>query len=1275
MMQDQNNGSLNKYILTCDESADFCQATVDYHPLSSPQREIWVDQQLYPNVPLYNIGGYIEINGNMDPGLFESAVNLLIKRYEALRTIFISESSDIPVQSFLEELTVSLPFHDFSCDSNASESALSWMQQDFTRLFELEEAPLFRFSLLEIKKNQFYFYFVYHHLIIDGYGTSIATKALGEIYSALLLKQESLYISKPYCDFIKNDLLYSESSRFLSDRQYWMKRFETLPAPIFPPYYSKIFDGRISTSERSITVLPLSLYEHLKTTAKAFEVTVYHLILGVLYTYFTRISQTDEFVVGLPVSNRTSAVFKEMLGLFVGVNVYRFSFGRTLSFKDLIQNISRELKRNYRYHRLPLGELNRGLKLSQTGHKLFDISVSYENHKYDTLFGTFPGFTRALVNGYEQTPLMIHVRELHDDEDVNIDFVYNQSYFNSSEISLLQLRFVQIIEYVSHHVCVPVCDIPLLTQHEQQQMLAWNQTENHYPQEKTIIDLFQAQAAKTPNNIALVFEGRQLRYEELNTKANYLAHYLIKSGVASETIVGICVTRSMEMVVAMLGVLKAGGAYVPLDPDYPVSRLQYILEDSKIKILITQTDLLKLIPASDVQNVDLKGEWKEIAAYPGSNPALRNNSSNLAYLIYTSGTTGLPKGVMIQHDSVVNMIISFNQTYHTSTTDKVLQQASFSFDVSVGEILPIICAGGVLVIASREVIMDPDKYAAFIEQNEISIFGTTPLLLSNLSLNKHKSPNLRLIFSGGEALSYNNVSHLLDTFTIINGYGPTEATIGAMPYTLNTNQTEKENKIPIGKPLTNYRIYVLDNQLQHQPIGVSGELCIAGVGLARGYLNQKKLTEEKFVQVEVFGTTQRVYKTGDLARWLPDGNLEFLGRIDQQIKLRGFRIELGEIEAVLGQHSLIKEKVVVLHTDTRLEKLLVAYYVPNREAAIENDTLRKFLKQKLPDYMIPSSFLQLKTMPLTQNGKIDLKALPEPDLICKTEDIAPQTETEKLLCALWSTVLGVDVTSIACNFFETGGHSLTATKLVSRIRESFGIEMPLRTIFENATLHDQAQWLDNQQHNTSLPAIQPLPEDTPLTLSFAQQRLWFLSKLDGQSSVYNMPAALLLEGELNKKAFQEALTALIKRHDSLRHCFPEVEGKATVYLKKVYNPLNETDLSALTETNQQQRITEFITQHSQKPFNIIIGPLFNLHLLKLGEQRHILLFNMHHIISDGWSINILIKDWSLFYSLYSKNQQPQLTGSEIRYTDYAAWQRNWLQGEVLERYQNIGQVN
>jgi amino acid adenylation domain-containing protein len=1236
------------------------------YPLTSPQRQIWFDQQLHPDVPLYNVGGYVQINGAIDPSLFEKAINLLVQRHEALRTVLVP-GAPVPTQTFRLNLPVTVPFYDFSGKNNPHQTALDWMQAQFVLPFELDEKPLFRFALLKISDLSYYWLGWFHHLIADGWSFSLITQSVAKIYTQLIQGQQIEPVAPSYLAFVLRDRAYIESERYEVHRQYWIEKYRTLPEQLFAPRYLSQFVEQTPPSERRVLSLARPFYNQLIALSKRCDATTFHLILGALYVYLTRTGQHEELVVGLPVLNRPSASFKNTIGLFVGVSAARFAFGTEIGFKTLLQAIGRELKHNYRYQRFPISELNREVGLHKLGRQqLFDLSVSYEKHDYDALFGSYKAQATTLVHGYEQTPLMIYVREFHDDEDVDIDLVYNLAYFDAAEIERLQSRFLLILEYVLNHVDDSIRTIPLLTEAEQQQLIAWNQTQADYPLDKTIVDLFQEQVEKTPSNLAVVFEGQKLTYQALNFKANQLAHYLIEQGVQAETLVGICVERSIDLVIGLLGILKAGGAYVPLDQDYPTPRLQFLLEDSQVPVLLTQTHLIERLPALQAKVVGLDREWATIAAYSDENPVRLCCPENLAYVIYTSGSTGKPKGVMIEHVSLLNHMLWMQKTFAFSTAEKILQKTPFSFDASVWEFYAPLLVGGMLVMAKPDGHIDSDYLAQTVQQHQITVLQLVPSLFKMLldeAAFQTEVP-LRYLFCGGETFWYElcqNFYQLQKTTQLYNLYGPTETTIDASYWHCDSRA------IAIGHPIANTQIYILDAHHSPTPIGIQGELCIAGRGLARGYLNRPELTLSKFIEVDIFGEPKRLYKTGDLARWRSDGNLEYLGRLDYQVKLRGFRIELGEIEATLTQHDAVTEAVVVLIKDEDNPRLAayVTLATPRDDIA---SLLRTWLKARLPEYMLPASFTVLEKLPLTPNGKIDRNALPAPELAQPDVVVEPQSDFERLLAQIWSEVLGYDITNTQTDFFEAGGHSLLATQLVSRIRERFAVEMPLKKVFEHARLQEQADWLAHQQRGTLLPPLTPLAEGEPLVLSFAQLRLWFLAQLDGPSATYNMPATLRLQGELSKDALQQTFISLIEHHLNLRLCFPEVDGQATVQVLAVYNPVRLIDLSALPNNGQQQRVANHLIEvFANAPFDLTTGPLMRVKLLKLKTQEHLLLFNMHHIISDGWSISVMVRQWAERYEAYRKNRAPELPARSIQYTDYAAWQRNWLKGELLER--------
>ncbi|RKZ83584.1 MAG: non-ribosomal peptide synthetase, partial [Candidatus Parabeggiatoa sp. nov. 1] len=782
--------------------------------------------------------------------------------------------------------------------------------------------------------------------------------------------------------------------------------------------------------------------------------------------------------------------------------------------------------------------------------------------------------------------------------------------------------------------------------------------------EQSIPQRFEQQVKQYPDQIAVKTQHYVWTYRDLNDKANQVAQVLL--GRSDDDRVALLFEHDAPMLAGMMGVLKAGKTYVPLAPDFPRERLEYMVQDSQVSAILTneqnlslaQTLLNKTIRLINIDELETARNENHSTVSPDT----------IAYLLYTSGSTGRPKGVIQNHRNVLHFIRTYTNNLHITADDKLTLLSYYSFDAAIIDILAALLNGATLY----PVNLKEDRFAtlsAWLIQQQITIYHSTPTVyrhwLKTLTGEENFSP-IRLVVLGGEPVYKSDVDgykkHFSTDCLFVNGLGSTESTF-SLQYFIDKQTPITRHEIPVGYPLEETEILLLDEAGVETEI--YGEIAIRSPYLALGYWQTYELSQAVFWP-DPEGGNRRIYRSGDMGRLLPDGSLEFVGRKDFQVKLRGFRIELSEIEATLSQHQDVKEAVVVLQNQENNPRL-AAYVTLTTTIDEVSGVLRTWLKTRLPEYMLPACVTVLDKLPLTPNGKIDRKALPAPDLALDAIEQAPRTETEHLLCNLWSQVLGIEVTSINSDFFEAGGHSLLATQLVSRIRDSFGVEMPLRVIFEHAILQEQAHWLENQQRQTKLPPITPRASGEPLTLSFAQQRLWFLAQLEGLRSTYNMPSALHMTGQLNQTALQRALFALIQRHDSLRLCFPVVDGDALVQLNDVYNPLSITSLSELSKTEQQRQVTEWIANRAQTPFDLSTGPLLSLRLLKLGPQEQILLFNMHHIISDGWSMGVLIREWSQLYSAYAQNQVPQLPKLPIQYTDYAAWQRNWLQGSVLEQ--------
>ncbi|MBL8675936.1 MAG: amino acid adenylation domain-containing protein, partial [Alphaproteobacteria bacterium] len=1015
-------------------------------------------------------------------------------------------------------------------------------------------------------------------------------------------------------------------------------------------------------------------------------------------------------------------------------------------FEQLVDhlNIPRVLNRNPVFQvRFTFESIQKDSSLYLENILIYPIEISYSVAKFDLFF-----------NAYEH------------DNGIDININYATDLFEERSIERLANHFKKLIQAITKDPSQFIHDYLLLIPPEQHQLLIeWNDTRTPYPEDKTIHQLFEEQVKKTPHNVAVVYEGQEFTYQELNERANQLAQYLRSLGVGPDTLVAIAVERSLEMIIDLLGILKAGGAYVPLDPSYPQNRLQFMLDDTQAPVLLTQSSLKDkfksyigkklnlhldsetktlLIEDPSSNTVDSQTQvWTSLSTYSLKNLHSLSSSHNLAYVIYTSGSTGNPKGVMVEHKNFFHYISYAGEAYPLSN-EPTLFHSSPAFDMSITSLfLPLIKGNSIDILPDRSRV---DALADTLKtQYKFSFIKLTPTHLKALRSQlspEHLQNQKGTLIIGGENLLKDDMEFWLESApgtSLFNEYGPTEATVGCCVLKVGDYDALPSGSIPIGRPISNTQIYILDPYLNPVPVGVSGEIYIGGVGLTRGYLNRPELTAERFIPnpfannnieaenynlagviqkkasglnktistyIPAIGSIRssnlRLYRTGDLARYLPDGNIEFLGRIDDQVKIRGFRIELGEIESVLQCHEDVSQVVIMAREDEPGNKKLVAYIVPRKDilssltlestltsssgdlfSTLNGETisgltedLRNHLIRSLPDYMVPSFFVFIDKVPLTPNGKIDRKALPAPDLSLRQgcEQYAPPTTPlEKELCAIWSEVLRIEKIGLHDNFFKLGGHSLLATQVISRIRHNYNIDIPLRALFEQPTIAALCPLIESlKQDNTlsSLPLLLPQERKGPIPLSFAQQRLWFLDQLLPEIALYNVPLALKLKGLLNTAALERALNTLIERHESLRTIFPSTEGEAhQEILPHLVINLAEcsVDLTLLKKKEQKSTAQSLAQQEATTPFNLSTEPLIRVKLLILAKEEHILLITLHHIISDGWSMEIFFKELSILYNAYELGKDPSLPSLLVQYADFALWQREWLQGEVLEQ--------
>lgn len=1257
-------------------------------PLSPNQKVIWFDQMVYPGIPLYNIGGYVSIKGNIDPVIFDLAVNRVINTNDALR-IKIHEINGEPYQEFAAELSYRCPSRDFSGEKEPHKSCMNWMQEEFEKPIAINDFPLFRFFLVKEQDGQFYWFAKWHHIIIDGWGVSLNAQRLADAYNRLTGGHSfDTGVMYSYRDFLQEELDYLHSEAFQIDKDYWKQTFNTPPGPLVTGKTQPAGAKKIKPGSRKTIVLKRDFYNRLNQLAGENRVSLFHLFLGALFTYFGRIYNKEDFVIGVPILNRRTLQAKKTIGLYTGILPLRAGFNNHMTFSRLLQIIRGQLRADYRYQRLSIDEINKNLNGLQIDRKqLYDISLSYEKHNYEISFGGYPSRTITLSNRHLQNPLAVFVREFDGSRDVDVNFDYNPVFFDRWEIRQISGHIKCLLEEVVKNPGIPLRDIDFLAKKEKRKLLVeLNDTGSSCPKNKTIIDLFENQVAKTPGHTALVFQDYQLTYRELDKRANQLAHYLIhRHHIRCNDIVGILMERCERMIIALAAVLKAGGAFLPIDADYHEQRVTFMLEDSAARLLLTNLPSAeKNAYFGDVLNI----AGRDFNRGPGINiyPATARRPADPLYIIYTSGSTGKSKGVVIRHFNLVNYICWAKDLMGLCTGDRTLLLHSFGFDGHLTNLFGALLTGHTLEIPSRSLLLDPDGLAHYINSHAVTYFKAIPPLFSLLVNSRlfrrgAAMKNLRLVMLGGEAINVSSVEQFRETCSwvkIINHYGPTETTVGSTALYIDFNRFIAFKRRPtIGKPAYNTRVYILDGSQNLQPLYAAGELCISGHGLAAGYLNRPELTAEKFIAFSREGHKKErgttLYKTGDLARWRRDGNIEFLGRIDDQVKIRGYRIEPEEIRCHLSTHPGIKEAVVTIGGPGANREELAAYVVIHQQTKGENINaieLRRYLEKLLPGYMIPSYFIFLGHLPLTANGKVDKKALPLPDasaLPLDSEYEAPGSVLEKKLAVIWQDILAKERVGIRDNFFQLGGHSLKATRMASRIRRDLSLEVNLRDIFTSPTIAGLSGFLKLKERPAAgFTAVEPVEKREFYGVSHAQWRLWVLDRLEPGSAVYNMPAAYIFKGRLDIASLERAFSSLIERHESLRTLFISPGGKPLQVVRGSLGFAIHRGRAG-SEPDREASIGSRAREFALTPFDLTGGPLVKVQLITLSEQKYLFLFNMHHIVSDGWSLNVFVKELLILYRAYCRGKADPLPPPRIQYKDYTAWQDKILKSAGVKK--------
>ncbi|MGA7893825.1 MAG: amino acid adenylation domain-containing protein, partial [Candidatus Sulfotelmatobacter sp.] len=989
--------------------------------------------------------------------------------------------------------------------------------------------------------------------------------------------------------------------------------------------------------------------------------------------------QTD-ISVGSGIANRNRQELEPLIGFFVNTLVLRTQFTEDSSVAELLQRVRDVSLQAYAHQDIPFERLVEALdpvrELSRT--PLFQVMFVLQNAPLPTVsWDGLEATASILETGTAKFDLTLSARE--EDGELELSLEYRTELFDAERMKRLLQHYRMLLEQSVVSIDSRISDLEILSEAERQQLLVeWNRTESPCPLDKCVHELLEEQVARTPHALALVFQDASLSYAELNRRANQLAHYLRTLGVGPEDRVGICAERSPEMVVGLLAILKAGGAYVPLDPAYPVERLETMLSEAHVSIVLAQNSTRDVISSAAglwTQIVSLDGEWEQIANQSVENPAADLRPDNLAYVMYTSGSTRQPKGIAILHQAIVRLVINTNYMQLTGS-DRIAQIATTSFDAATFEIWGALLNGACVVVLDRETSLNPGKLEQAIGAEKITAMFLTTALFNQIARESQGAfQSLRYLLFGGEAVDKQSVEAVLrggKPRHFLHVYGPTEMTTFTTFYEIMP--TDGKETVPIGGPIANTEVYVLDEKMEPVPVGVVGELYAGGPGTARGYLNRPELTAEKFGPHPFAQTPgERLYRTGDRVRRRVDGNIEFIGRRDNQVKIRGFRIELGEIEAKLSEHPGVLEAVVIARQDTPGDKRLVAYVRTQAGDSVDIQALRTHLAAALPEYMVPAAYMQLASFPLTPNGKLDRKALPVPesDAYVTREYAAPIGEVESRLARIWAEVLNLERVGRHDNFFELGGHSLLATRLVTRLRSVFDAELSLRQLFESPTVEGLAEHVKRAGRlaTEAAPKIERVSREQTMPLSPQQEQLWFLEQIAAGSTVYSLPTAVRLKGDLDKLALRLSLEEIVRRHEILRTSFVQVDGKPkqrfheTGNFELVERDLRETANGVATE----ERINREQKEEAASPFLLSQPNLFRAKLLRVAEQEHILLLTFHHLVFDGWSIGVMVNELGQLYKAYREGRPSPLPELPIQYADYAVWQREMMaEGEFVD---------
>ena len=1261
-------------------------------PLSFVQQRLWFIEQLTPGTPAFNIPLAVRLRGILNINLLRKALNEIVQRHETLRTGFASPQGT-PSQLIVPSANLHVPVVDLrtSPPDGRMQEVQKLVTEDCQRSFDLAQPPLVRISLVQLDNDDQVLIVVMNHLIGDFWSIRLLIKELAHLYEAFSTSQVPSLPELPiqYADYAVWQREWLQGSSYQAELAYWKNQLAGMPEELDLPFDHPRPAIQSIWGAKHVSKIPKTVDDRLRALGRQHGASLFMTLLACWKALLNRYTGQEDIVVGAPVANRNRSEYENIIGPFVNSVLLRTDVSGDPSFLELLARVRVMVFDAFSHQDFPFERLVEVLQPARnmSRNPLYQTDIILQNapggvYRVSGMsFEPLPAET-----GTAQLDMSLDLRE--EPDGIKVTLEYDTDLFERDTVSRMVNHYIRLVDQVSNDPRLCVAEIPLLLEAEERQLLVeWNNTARAFNLDAVYSHLFEQQVREHPHEPAVICNGQRLTYEQLNKRANQLAHLMMEQGIGAETVVALLAPRSIDLLVGILAVFKAGAAYMPLDPDHPAPRHLQVLQQSRAPLIVSATGCLPVLQEAVNQLEPQQApkilifEDLTLAQVPAENPPLRCAPENLAYVLFTSGSTGAPKGVMIHHRGMINHLLANTEALGMTSSDVMAQTASQCFDISVWQFLTPLILGGQVHIFSDDVTKDPPRMLREVDRHGITIFETVPSLLQ-VALTETRGADapglhaLRWLLPTGEAVSPQLCREWFNEYPnipLMNAYGPSECSDDVTLHPIHQFPSEDSLRVSIGYPVANLQVSILDNNLRLSLIGVPGELCVRGVGVGRGYLAQPDRTAAVFVP-DPFSREAgaRMYRSGDRARYLPDGRLEFLGRMDYQVKVRGFRIELGEIEAVLRNEESVQETVVIVREDTPGDRRLVAYVAPRQGRQCDASVLQNYLKQRLPEYMVPAAFVAMDRLPLTPNGKVDRKALPIPDKKLTAEEfVAARNPAEEILSGIWSEILGMEKISVETNLFELGAHSLLITQAVSRLRKAFSVEPPLRTFFEYPTIAGMAKVIEGLKADAEGLSAQPIvriPRDGNYPLSFTQESMWFLDQTEQDLTAYNVPGAVHMEGVLNPVALEAGFNEILRRHEILRSTYEVRDGKP---VQVIHPPsrfeLPVVDLTALRLEHRESEAVRIGRENAQRPFDLLRGPVLRAFLIRNGAEKHLLAVTTHHIAYDMWARELFIYELGALYEQYVKGLPSSLEEPEIQWVDYAFWLRNWMRGEVLEQ--------